>query len=172
VSKSDSSKFNITKLKANNVQLGDGNTLNVSNAKSKSRTYSLFISHAWTFHADYHRLLGFLESAPNFEFRNLSVPRDDVLLKNVSNAPPRLLEGALEAQIRASNCVLVIAGLYAAHREWMLLELELAQSHAKSVIALLFDEQEQLPQIMQDIVSVTVQWNAQKIADAIRRYAT
>ena len=39
--------------------------------------YNLFISHSWTYDDQYDRLIRLLDSAPNFEYRNYSVPKDD-----------------------------------------------------------------------------------------------
>ena len=41
------------------------------------KTYDLFISHAWRYHEDYDRLVTLLNNAPNFKWRNYSVPRHD-----------------------------------------------------------------------------------------------
>ena len=47
----------------------------------KSR--SLFISHSWSFGDAYEKLVDLLDAAPNFRYKNYSVPKDDP----VHNAP-------------------------------------------------------------------------------------
>ena len=39
--------------------------------------YRLFISHAWQYNADYHRLIEMLDEASNFIYANYSVPEHD-----------------------------------------------------------------------------------------------
>ena len=41
------------------------------------KTYDVFISHAWKYSDDYDRIVEFLNKAPNFKWRNYSVPRHD-----------------------------------------------------------------------------------------------
>ena len=44
------------------------------------KTYDLFISHAWKYNEDYYRLVDMLNNAPNFKWRNYSVPEHDPVL--------------------------------------------------------------------------------------------
>ncbi len=41
----------------------------------KSR--SLFISHSWSYSDTYEKLVAMLDAAPNFQYKNYSVPKDD-----------------------------------------------------------------------------------------------
>ena len=41
----------------------------------KSR--SLFISHSWSYGDAYEKLVGLLDAASNFEYKNYSVPKND-----------------------------------------------------------------------------------------------
>ena len=79
------------------------------------KTYDLFISHAWTYNDEYYRLIGLLDDASNFKYRNYSVPEHDPL----GTRTGQQLWQALERQIRPVNCLLVLAGMYANHRDWM-----------------------------------------------------
>lgn len=45
--------------------------------------YNLFISHSWAYSDQYDRLVSLLNAAPNFDYRNYSVPKDDP----IHNAP-------------------------------------------------------------------------------------
>ena len=38
------------------------------------KTYDVFISHAWSYHEDYYRMVRFLDEAQYFYWRNYSVP--------------------------------------------------------------------------------------------------
>ena len=79
------------------------------------KTYDLFISHAWTHHAEYDRLVKRLRATPNFKPRDYSVPKQNPLDAN-NDAK---LTAALKRQIRPVNCVLILAGMYVNHRKWI-----------------------------------------------------
>ncbi|MGE0395968.1 MAG: TIR domain-containing protein [Kofleriaceae bacterium] len=94
------------------------------------RTYQLFISHAWTYGDDYYRLVDLLDGAPNFRWRNFSVPEHDPLHQGSTAR----LHAAIENQVSKTHAVLMLSGMYAAHSTWMQLELDMAHSYAKPVI--------------------------------------
>ena len=68
------------------------------------KTYDVFISHAWKYPDDYYRIVEFLNKAPNFKWRNYSVPPHDPKEGD--------LEEALKKQIRPVNGVIILAGMY------------------------------------------------------------
>lgn len=47
--------------------------------------YNIFISHSWSYSKEYVRLEEMLRSAPRFEFKDYSVPRDDPIHNAGSN---------------------------------------------------------------------------------------
>ena len=110
------------------------------------KTYDLFISHAWTDNDEYYRILEFLNSAQRFQYRNYSVPEHDPLHTSTNN---QLLE-ALVRQIRPVNCVLVLAGMYVNHREWMKAEIQIAQGFNKPIIGIMPWGQQRTPAEVQD----------------------
>ena len=71
------------------------------------RRYAVFICHDWEYGDDYYRICQFLDDAPNFRWRNLSVPRHDPFDND------EMLEKNLRDQIRPAYVVLVLAGMYA-----------------------------------------------------------
>ena len=87
------------------------------------KTYDLFISHSWDYSSEYLRLTRMLRDAPNFKWRNYSVPKEDPADAGSDAALTR----ALKRQIRPVNCVLILAGMYAAHRKWIQKEIDIAQ---------------------------------------------
>ena len=96
------------------------------------KTYRLFISHAWQYHSDYYRLVEMLKEANYFVWYNYSVPRHDP--KDVNNK--KALAEALQNQMRPTNCVLIVSGMYAAYREWIQYEIDLAAHWGKPVIGI------------------------------------
>lgn len=87
------------------------------------KIYRIFISHAWKYNEDYYRLVELLNSAKNFEWRNHSDPKHDPVIDPESPVGKQKMIEELKNQIRGVNCVLVIAGMYATYREWILKEI-------------------------------------------------
>ena len=130
------------------------------------KTYDLFISHAWTHNDEYYRLIEFLNNAPWFHYRNYSVPEHDPLGTRTDHQ----LWEALERQIRPVNCVLVLAGMYANHRDWMKAEIDIAQGFNKPIIGIRPWGQQRTPVEVQNTAHM-VGWNTASIVQAIRDYS-
>lgn len=135
------------------------------------RNYDLFISHAWAYNDAYYRLIDLLQAAPNFQFRNYSVPTHDPLVDPGTLIGQTRLASLLDAQIRPVQCVLVIAGMYAAHRYWIDKEIAFAQMYNKPIIGLVPWGQERVPLSVQAAAREMVGWNTNSIVDSIRRNA-
>lgn len=131
------------------------------------KTYDLFISHAWTYNDEYYRLIGLLNTASNFTYRNYSVPEHDPL----GTRTGQQLWQALERQIRPVNCVLVLAGMYANHRDWMKAEIEIAQSFGKPIVGIKPRGQQRTPVEVQNAAKTMVGWTTASIVQAIRAYS-
>lgn len=132
------------------------------------RSYSLFISHAWKYNEEYYRLENLLQQAPNFLFRNYSVPTHDPLIDPGTRIGQGRLADMLDNQIRPVQCVLVIAGMYAAHRYWMDKEVAIAQMYEKPIIGVIPRGQERIPQSVDFAAHAMVRWNTDSIVSAIR----
>jgi len=135
------------------------------------RNYDIFISHAWAYNEAYYRLENLLKQAPHFQFRNYSVPTHDPLIHPGTRVGQERLASLLDAQIRPVQCVLVIAGMYAAHRFWIDKEIAIAQSYNKPIVGLVPWGQERVPQSVQFAAHEMVGWNSASIVDAVRRRA-
>jgi hypothetical protein len=131
------------------------------------RTYSLFISHAWVYNDDYYRLVDLLNQAPNFSWRNYSVPSHDGL--DAGNA--RELQDALDRQISPTHCVLIVAGMYVAHREWLQKEVQMAQSYGKPIIGIQPWGSHNTPSLVSEAAVAIVGWNTNTIVSAIRTHS-
>ena len=131
------------------------------------KTYDLFISHAWTYNDEYYRLIGFLNDAPRFQYRNYSVPEHDPLGTRTSHQ----LWEALTRQIRPVNCVLVMAGMYVNHRDWIKAEIEIAHGFNKPIIGIRPWGQQRTPEEVQNAAHQMVRWNTSSIVQAIRDYS-
>lgn len=132
----------------------------------KLKSYGVFISHAWTYNADYYRLVGMLNKAERFKWRNCSVPEHDPLDAK-SNAE---LEEALHNQIRPAKVVLVISGMYVNHRKWIQKEIDIALEMNKPIVGLIPWGAERTPAEVQEIAPM-VRWDTSSIVAAIRKPA-
>ena len=131
------------------------------------KTYDIFISHAWNYHDDYVRVVGFLNDAPYLKWRNYSVPTHDPA---DANSTAKLKE-ALKRQMRPANVILILSGMYAAHSDWIEFEIRFAAGLEKPMIGIRPWGQERIPKIVTDTVDVMVGWRTKSIVDAIREYS-
>ena len=129
------------------------------------RTYSIFICHDWEYSDEYYRICELLDGAPNFLWKNLSVPEHDPLDTN------DMLEKNLRDQIRPADVMLVLAGMYTARSEWMDWEMAFARHIGKPIIGVKPWGNVQLPVVVQRNADEIVGWNTDTIVAAIRRYA-
>ena len=133
------------------------------------KIYGVFISHAWRYSSDYYHLVDLINSAPNFRWRNYSVPRHDPVVDPDSDAGRRVLLRQLDDQIRPVNCVLILAGMYAAHSYWIQKEIDIAQKYGKPVIGVRPRGQQRTPLAVQLAAIEMVGWTSGSIVSAIRR---
>ena len=131
------------------------------------REYRIFISHAWQYHSDYDRLIRLLNEAPNFRYRNYSVPRHDPLHVRSKEE----LKEELRQQIRPVQVVLILSGMYVDYSEWIQFEMDYAHQLEKPIIGIKPWGSERIPRPVQEKVVEIVGWNTRSIVDAIRRYA-
>lgn len=102
------------------------------------KTYDLFISHAWSYNDDYHRIINLLNNANNFKYRNYSVPEHDPVIDPKTPVGLAKLRDALDKQIKPVNCVLIISGMYVNHKYWIQTEIEIAaQKYNKPIIGVI-----------------------------------
>ncbi len=135
------------------------------------RNYDVFISHAWRYDDAYYRLIQLLDAASYFQYRNYSVPRHDPVVDSGTVIGQMRLANLLDAQIRPVQCVLVIAGMYAAHRFWIDKEIAFAQMYNKPIVGLVPWGQERVPLAVQAAAHEMVGWNTDSIVGAVRRRA-
>jgi hypothetical protein len=127
------------------------------------RSYRIFISHSWNYSDDYNRVVRFLNESPYFRWENLSVPQHNPVLGD--------LESDLRNQMRPADVFLIIAGMYAAHSDWIDFELSFARRIGRPVIGIIKWGGERIPAAIQNAARETVGWNGASIVRAIRQYA-
>ena len=130
-------------------------------------TYNLFISHSWTYGDAYDKLVSMLNRAPNFTYKNYSVPKNDPI-HNAKN--DRELKAAIRNQMQHASCVLIMAGKYASYSKWIQIEIALAQEMGKRIIAVEPWGAEQTSVVVKQAANVKAGWNTSSIVSAIKGY--
>lgn len=130
----------------------------------KSR--SLFISHSWSYSDTYEKLVAMLDAAPNFQYKNYSVPKDDP----VHDAPNvDALYKAMKNQMVFCDVVLIMAGKYATFSKWIQREIQIAKKDfSKPIVAIRPWANEQVSSVVSDAADKLVGWNTNSIVSAIR----
>ncbi|MFN0097478.1 MAG: TIR domain-containing protein [Gemmatimonadaceae bacterium] len=130
----------------------------------KSR--SLFISHAWSYTDAYEKLLALLNAAPNFQYKNYSVPKNDP----VHNAPNvDALYEAIKKQMVFCDVVLIMAGKYATYSKWIEREIQIAKKDfSKPIVGIRPWANEQVSSVVSNAADRLVNWNTNSIVSAIR----
>ncbi len=135
------------------------------------KTYGLFISHAWEYNDDYYRLVDMLDGAPNFLWKNYSVPEHDPVLDPDDPGDRKSLIEELKQQIRPVNCVLVLSGMYVAHSFWIQKEIDIAVGYGKPIVGIRPRGQERVPQAVSAVAEEIVGWTTSSIVEAIREHS-
>jgi len=132
-----------------------------------SKTYGIFVSHAWEYSDQYRRVEAMLNDAPRFTWRNYSVPEHDPLHAKTKKE----LEEALYNQIKPTSAVIILAGMYVPYREWIQKEIDIAVKMGKPIIAVTPRGSQKIPREVQEVADVIVGWKTASMVDAIRRFA-
>lgn len=135
------------------------------------KTYDLFISHAWKYGEDYDRLINLINSAPYFKYRNYSSPQDKPLIPNGTIVPDSKILRKIENKIKPTNCVLVLAGMYANYSDWIEAEIQLADKYNIPVIGIKPWGRTFTPKFIQNNSIDVVNWQTSSIISAIRKYS-
>lgn len=127
--------------------------------------YNLFISHSWAYGDAYDKLVNLLNAKPYFTYKNYSVPKNDP----IHNAPyDYQLKEAIRRQMQPTSCVLILAGIYATYSKWINIEIELAQSMDKKIIAIEPWGSSKTSTVVKNASNKIVGWNTDSIVGAIR----
>lgn len=130
-------------------------------------TYNLFISHSWAYSNAYDNLVKLLGAKSYFSYKNYSVPKDNPIHNEGTDYQ---LKEAIRRQMQPTSCVLILAGVYATYSKWINIEIELAKSMEKKIIAIEPWGAEKTSTIVKNNADVIVGWDTDSIVDAIRGY--
>jgi hypothetical protein len=125
------------------------------------------VTHAFASHADYHRVFEYLETLPNFFYRNCSVP----------DHPPatggkEALKEEYRTQLKGAEVAIVLSSLYLENEYWTTYQMDVAQAANLPLVALeCFGVGIKVPAQITKRAAEVVGWNERLIADAVRRQA-
>lgn len=105
------------------------------------------------------------DANPYFDYKNYSVPKDDPI--HDANNQYELKE-AIRRQMQPASCVLILAGVYASCSKWINIEIELAKSMNKKIIAVEPWGSAKTSLTVKMAADEVVGWNTNSVIKAIR----
>ncbi len=134
---------------------------------SEKNPIRLFVSHLFAPDEEYFRVFEYLESAPNFFYKNVSAPEDPPRARD-----PASLQEALRLQINEAEAVLLLSKLYARAPSLTEFQAVYARSAQKAVIVMEpFGADKSVPPRLKQLGDCVVGWNQREMTDAIKLQA-
>ena len=126
----------------------------------------LFVCHVWVEDEDYHRIFEYVESSPNFFYRNTSTP--DARPAGDKEA----LRESLRKQIVEAEVMILPAALYRRNMDWVEFQMHCAKAYDKPIIVLEpFGGTDTIAPAVQELADDVVPWDQRQLIDAIKREA-
>jgi hypothetical protein len=126
----------------------------------------LFVCHVWVEDDDYHRIFEYVESSPNFFYRNTSTP--DARPSGDKEA----LRESLRKQIVEAEVVILPAALYRRNVDWVEFQMHCAKAFDKPLLVLEpFGGTDTIAPAVQELADDVVPWDQRQLVDAIKREA-
>jgi len=129
-----------------------------------NKTYRLFISHSWAYSDAYEKLLRLINEQ-GLDFCNHSFSLNNPIR---TNGTARQLREAIEAKMRGTSCVIILAGVYATYSRWINEEIALANLYGKPIIAVEPWASERTSQIVKNNAHRIVKWQGKSVVNAIK----
>ena len=131
-----------------------------------SKTYRLFISHSWAYKDAYDRIVTFFEEQ-RLNYYNHSIPKNDPIH---TNGTDKELYAAIEAKVRGTSGMVILAGVYASYSKWIQKEIKISKSLSKPIIAVEGWGAQRVSEVVRDNADVIVKWNGKSVIDAIKKF--
>jgi hypothetical protein len=136
------------------------------NSITQQNPIRLFVCHVWVEDEDYHRIFEYVESSPNFFYRNTSTP--DVRPAGDKEA----LRESLRKQIVEAEVMILPAALYRRNMDWVEFQMHCAKAYDKPIIVLEpFGSTDTIAPAVQELADDVVPWDQRQLVDAIKREA-
>ncbi|MCX8473489.1 MAG: TIR domain-containing protein, partial [Sediminibacterium sp.] len=115
----------------------------------------------------YEKIIQFFKDQ-KLDYYDHSVPINDPIH---TNGTDEQLREAIDAKIRGTSCVVILAGVYSSYSKWIQKEIEIAKSYGKPIIAVEPWASEKTSQIVKDNADIIVKWQSKSVVDAIKFYS-
>jgi hypothetical protein len=134
---------------------------------AESNPIRLFVTHLYMPDESYYRVFEYLESQPNFFYKNLANP------ENLPRSKEKeAIREDLRRQMTDAEVVVVLSSLYLRDQTSIEYQCLYAQSCDKPLVVLEpFGTTEPVPAKLRELADEVVPWNGREMADAIRRQA-
>jgi hypothetical protein len=130
---------------------------------SQENPIRIFVTHCFSENDDYHRVFEFLESSPNFFYRNCSKP--DAI---PAGGGLEAFKEELRQQIQNAEVVIVLTSVLEQNRDLLTFQLNAAQANDKPVIAMeLYGQVGDVPEEIKDRCDAVAPWNERMMIDTI-----
>lgn len=126
--------------------------------------YRLFISHSWAYSDAYDKIIEML-TKQGLDFYDHSVPINDPIH---TNGTDKQLRVAIDAKIKGTSCVIILAGVYSTYSKWINKEIEICKSYKKPIVAVEPWASEKTSKIVKSSADRIVKWQGSSIVKAIR----
>ncbi|HEX6999062.1 MAG TPA: TIR domain-containing protein [Gammaproteobacteria bacterium] len=134
---------------------------------SEQNPIRVFVTHTFSNHPDYHRVFEYLESSPNFFYKNVS----DVEAAPAGPGKEGLKE-TYRNQIGGAEVVVVLSSLFESDQYWVTYQMDAAQAAELPIVAIEpFGGSGEVPEEVRRRAAEVVGWNERNIIDALRRQA-
>lgn len=135
----------------------------------KTRSYDIFMTHAWRFHDDWTRFSELMDKMPGLAWRNFSLPWHDPAMDPNTEVGGRFIRRFLESQIIPVHVVILLAGVFEINsaRRWVDLEVEMARRHNKPIIGVPAIGKDAVPEQISTLCDTTCVWDGARLVATI-----
>ena len=129
-----------------------------------AKTHRIFISHSWDYNAQYNTVQKWLNDEPYFNWTDYSIPVE----KALDEMAKKELKQKITNKINQVNCVIILAGMYATHSEWIDFEIEEAHRLSKPIVGVKPWGNERMPTKIQTYANEIVNWQSASVLAAVK----
>ncbi|MBI5430451.1 MAG: TIR domain-containing protein [Nitrosomonadales bacterium] len=132
---------------------------------SGSNTKSIFISHTWSQNQQcWKKVVGWLESDPDFAWKNCSSPDTSALPDRTSKS----LSEEITRQIASAQAVIILSEMYAANSDWIDYEISEAKRLRKFIIGVAPLEQGSIPHKIREASDLMVSGHSSSLLSMVK----
>ena len=113
----------------------------------------------------YEKIVEFFDEQ-KLSYYDHSVPKDDPIH---TRGTDKELREAIEAKIKGTSCIIILAGVYASYSKWIKKEINIAIEFGKPIIAVEPWDSEKTSAIVKENANVIVKWQGKSIVEAIKK---